>query len=718
MIRRLTRAIGCATASETGFTLVELIVTMSLMLVVLTAVSATFASGTHSETSASNRIRAESDARQALTTMRDDLHCSFAITSVTQNALGGFTLTMTEFYNTCKAVDQNSTSGSKVLLSWCTIPSPSNPNVFNLYRENTTCDTTGTRVVASDIVAPATGWPQNTAATGVGGSGSPTSWNGNIWPTSPTCQLGYLQTQVVDVAVNPNYTKDPTSKYELKNTIALRNSTRCGTGTGTLAGPSLTLTVPSSSPKDTAINPSATVSGSSSETSPITFFYWKQPTAPTDCTTGGTTVGTANPAGDGTYPSSLSYTPTTAGDHIWWYATMSADSNNVAVASACGAGMPTTTVTLAPVTPTLTVTAPGSASTGVAIAPTAIAGLLSGSSGATTGLITFYVIAQASAPAAGTCPTGMTTVGTASPTGDGTWNPSAGYTPASATTLWWYAKFAGDAGDNPASSPCGPLTGMSSTTVKTGQTISFTSTAPTAAKVNGSTYTATATATSGLAVTFSSATPSVCTASGAVFTFIAEGTCTVNANQAGNGTYNPAPQVQQSFTVYSLMPTNLTIANGSGTSHKADANDTIKIVFNHAIQQSSVCSTWTLVSQTITGVTVTMNGGNGGNKNDLSFTGGTVSGAGACAGGNVKIGTMASNTNVYKNSSGSITFAGSTIAWDPVTFTMTITLAGGPAPGTAVAANTYTYTPNAAIALASNPAVTISGTAAVTAINF
>ena len=36
-----------------GFTLIELIVTLALMLVVLTAVSATFASGTHSETNAS-----------------------------------------------------------------------------------------------------------------------------------------------------------------------------------------------------------------------------------------------------------------------------------------------------------------------------------------------------------------------------------------------------------------------------------------------------------------------------------------------------------------------------------------------------------------------------------------------------------------------------------------------------------------------------------------
>ena len=81
MVQRLTRVVRRAPRSETGFTLIELIVTMALMLVVLTAVSATFVSGTHSETIASNRIRAESDARQALSKMRDDLHCSFAVTS-------------------------------------------------------------------------------------------------------------------------------------------------------------------------------------------------------------------------------------------------------------------------------------------------------------------------------------------------------------------------------------------------------------------------------------------------------------------------------------------------------------------------------------------------------------------------------------------------------------------------------------------------------------
>ena len=33
-------------------------------------------------------------------------------------------------------------------------------------------------------------------------------------------------------------------------------------------------------------------------------------------------VGTAATAGDGAYASSLSYTPTTAGDHLWWYASI------------------------------------------------------------------------------------------------------------------------------------------------------------------------------------------------------------------------------------------------------------------------------------------------------------------------------------------------------------------------------------------------------------
>jgi hypothetical protein len=61
--------------------------------------------------------------------------------------------------------------------------------------------------------------------------------------------------------------------------------------------------------------------------------------------------------------------------------------------------------------------------------------------------------------------------------------------------------------------------------------------------------TLTATASSGLTVSFSSQTPSVCTVSGATVTLGVIGTCTIQATQAGNGNYSPAPLESQSFTV-------------------------------------------------------------------------------------------------------------------------------------------------------------------------
>jgi hypothetical protein len=82
------------------------------------------------------------------------------------------------------------------------------------------------------------------------------------------------------------------------------------------------------------------------------------------------------------------------------------------------------------------------------------------------------------------------------------------------------------------------------------QTISFTSTAPSNAQVEGPTYTVTATGGgSGNPVTFTSATPEHCEVSGSTVKFIGAGTCTINANQAGSGEWEKAKQVTQSFTV-------------------------------------------------------------------------------------------------------------------------------------------------------------------------
>jgi hypothetical protein len=86
----------------------------------------------------------------------------------------------------------------------------------------------------------------------------------------------------------------------------------------------------------------------------------------------------------------------------------------------------------------------------------------------------------------------------------------------------------------------------------------------------GTSPTLTATATSSLAVSFSSATTGVCTITGGgVLTFLTTGTCTINADQAGNGSFAPAPQVSRSFTVNAAVPGAPTI--GTATAGNAQA---------------------------------------------------------------------------------------------------------------------------------------------------
>ena len=93
-------------------------------------------------------------------------------------------------------------------------------------------------------------------------------------------------------------------------------------------------------------------------------------------------------------------------------------------------------------------------------------------------------------------------------------------------------------------------------TVQGSQTITFTSTAPSSATMGGATYTVTATGgASDNPVTFSSATTSVCSVSGSVVSFIGAGTCTIDANQAGNTNYGAAAQVTQSFPVHPATTT-------------------------------------------------------------------------------------------------------------------------------------------------------------------
>jgi hypothetical protein len=111
--------------------------------------------------------------------------------------------------------------------------------------------------------------------------------------------------------------------------------------------------------------------------------------------------------------------------------------------------------------PSLALAAPATATVGTAIAPSSISGSLSGAS-APTGSVSFTVFGPQFSPPTN-CSSGGTAVGSGGAGGVTGIHPSAGFTPTSAGNYWWYASYSGDAGNNPASSPCGA--GMPETVV-------------------------------------------------------------------------------------------------------------------------------------------------------------------------------------------------------------------------------------------------------------
>jgi hypothetical protein len=113
-------------------------------------------------------------------------------------------------------------------------------------------------------------------------------------------------------------------------------------------------------------------------------------------------------------------------------------------------------------------------------------------------------------------------------------------TPTAASTSVTYTITATNGG--------GSTTATFSITVSAGtQTITFPDLSP--ITLGGAAPTLSATASSNLTVAYTSATSSVCTVTGTTITVVTTGTCTINANQAGNGTYAAATQVQKSFVI-------------------------------------------------------------------------------------------------------------------------------------------------------------------------
>jgi len=140
---------------EGGFTLVELVVTMALLGVVLSAVTAVFLSGSHAELNLNTRFRAQEAARMALTALRKD-----ARNACVANVVSGTSVT----FATAK-VDQTQTppidattvcgktAGTNLtMVTWCVLASPTALNQYALYRNTSSTCNSSSKLIADNLI--------------------------------------------------------------------------------------------------------------------------------------------------------------------------------------------------------------------------------------------------------------------------------------------------------------------------------------------------------------------------------------------------------------------------------------------------------------------------------------------------------------------------------------------------------------------------------------
>jgi uncharacterized repeat protein (TIGR02543 family) len=166
----------------------------------------------------------------------------------------------------------------------------------------------------------------------------------------------------------------------------------------------------------------------------------------------------------------------------------------------------------------------------------------------------------------------------------------------------------------------------------TTQTISF----PTISgkTYGGGTFTASATATSGLTVTIASTTTAVCTVSGTTVTIVKAGTCTLTADQAGNGNYDAATQVTQSITISKAVLTatasSHTVAFGASApsvtvtySNFANGDNATSTSFTTGLVAPTCSTTYTSAATAGSTEATTCSGGSSTNYT-FSFVDGTI----------------------------------------------------------------------------------------------
>jgi prepilin-type N-terminal cleavage/methylation domain-containing protein len=140
---------------ESGFTLIELVTVMAMMLIVMAAVTEAMIAANKTEEDLNRRFGSQVNARIALDQLRREVHCASAVTPTGTSA----TITIT-LGSRCP------TAGAGTTVSWCTSGSGSRYALYRLV--GATCSASGRKAV--DYLTAATVFsyaPQSTSSLAV-----------------------------------------------------------------------------------------------------------------------------------------------------------------------------------------------------------------------------------------------------------------------------------------------------------------------------------------------------------------------------------------------------------------------------------------------------------------------------------------------------------------------------------------------------------------------
>jgi type II secretory pathway pseudopilin PulG len=175
--------------SERGFTLVETLASMTILMTVMGGLTALMVSGTNAEVDMNRRFQAQTEARLGLDRLRRDVHCSSNVSPAgTSSAI---VLTMSA---SCPS------SGGSTTITWCTVANGTGR--YGLWRySGGACSGTGRKI--ADYL---------------------TTQNAFSY-TAPVAGSMELKKLGVTLAVNLTPTK-PERVYTLQASLVLRNSVR------------------------------------------------------------------------------------------------------------------------------------------------------------------------------------------------------------------------------------------------------------------------------------------------------------------------------------------------------------------------------------------------------------------------------------------------------------------------------------------------------------